>query len=769
MRWDKRNNDGRAVLGLLAVVVLLTTRTFGDEVAWIAGAASPIGWSIRPTDPNDGDMIYFSGPTRVYVSPCVAERALGGKPALQVDVAKREVRLSFRAPAGEGCAEMSPVCGLEGSFGQLAAGPWVFVCKQSGIDVSIPFTVTTVTSRTVYYVDRRAKGSQNGTSWTDAFTDLQSALAAAPSFCEIRVARGTYRPDSWSDLYPGDQTSTFKLKTGVTLKGGFAGVGSSNPNQRDVLVHETVLSGDLLGNDDASVIRSRLVGHASRADNCHHVVTAVNTSSTAVLDGFTIQGGHAFGSSSPGASTYGGGLYIDGASPVIRNCLIAGNAAAFYGGGIYCRGDCAPTFIDCVLADNWSAWRGGGMYKDWGSRVTMERCLISNNSTVYDGGGIANHTEGELVLSNCILSGNLCTGLDSGRGGAIYCSFAQVTLNHCTLAGNFATFGAGLACASSNEPGSSDVDVRNSIIWDLGDSVWIGDSSIVQIAYSDVQGGWSGQGNLDADPRFVDAGRWDDRSTPREPTDDTWFDGDYRLAWDSPCVDAGDPSESLVPNAKDFGGRSRRSGVAVDMGAYEQRNEPPIADAGPDVAGFSIDGVSGDVTLDAGRSLDPEGQALTYRWYRDGRLVSSQQRFTTTLPVGEYAFTLIVNDGIRDSAPDEVIAGVWPIIPTVAGVSPSTIDRKKPAQALIAMLMLPSGRRATDFNLAEPMLLFPGAVAATKQTTMVWMNGAVYAIARFEMPQVLDALTTDGQVELRLVGALKDDRYFSGTDTVTIK
>jgi hypothetical protein len=757
------------MLGLLALVLLVAARVCGDEVAWIAGASSPTGWSIQPTNPNDGDMIYFSGPTRVYVSPCVAERALGGKPVLQVDVNKREIRLAFQPPAGEGCVAMSPVCGLEGSFGQLAAGQWVFVCKQSGINVSIPFKVTTDTSRTVYYVDWRAKGSQKGTSWTDAFTSLQSALAAAEGFCEIRVSRGVYRPDDWSDLYPGDLTSTFELKTGVTLKGGFAGVGSPNPNQRDILVHETVLSGDLQANDDASIIRGRLVGHTSRRDNCHHVVTAIGTSSSAVLDGFTIRGGHAFGSSRPDAFSCGGGLYIDSASPVIRNCLIEGNAAGYYGGGVYCRGSCAPMFIECILADNWSYWRGGGMYKDWGSRVHMERCLISGNSTIYDGGGIANHTDGELTLSNCILSGNMCTGLDSGRGGAIYCSFATVSLNHCTLTGNFATYGAGLACASSNQPGSSYVAIRNSILWDRGDSVWINDSSAVEIAYSDVRGGWSGRGNRDADPRFVNAGRWDEKGTPQEPADDTWFDGDYRLAWDSPCVDAGDPDELLTAGAKDFGGRSRRSGVAVDMGAYETRNEPPIADAGPDVAGFSLDGVSGSVTLDASRSLDPEGRPLTCRWYRDGQLVSSQTQFTTTLPIGQYAFTLIVNDGIRDSGPDEVIAGVWPILPTLAAVSPGTIDRKRPGQAVIAMILLPAGKRATDFDMSQPMLLFPGAIAATTQTTMVWMNGAVYAIGRFDMAKLLAAVTTDGDVELRVVGALKDDRYFSGADMVKIK
>ena len=186
----------------------------------------------------------------------------------------REIRLRFQPPASEGCTTMSPVCGLEGSFGHLAAGQWVFLCTQSGINFSIPFKVTTDTSRLVYYVDPRARGSQKGTSWTDAFTNLQtpwrprreSARSASPRACTC--------PTIASGLDLGDPVATFQLRSDVVLKGGYAGVGASNPNQRDIIAHESVLSGDLQGNDDWSVTRRRLVDHPTRRDNCYHVVTA---------------------------------------------------------------------------------------------------------------------------------------------------------------------------------------------------------------------------------------------------------------------------------------------------------------------------------------------------------------------------------------------------------------------------------------------------------------------------------------------------------------
>ncbi|MHC4888948.1 MAG: choice-of-anchor Q domain-containing protein, partial [Planctomycetota bacterium] len=124
----------------------------------------------------------------------------------------------------------------------------------------------------------------------------------------------------------------------------------------------------------------------------------------------------------------------------------------------------------------------------------------------------------------------------------------------------------------SGQPSS--VQVTNCIFWDGGNEIWNDDNSTITIAYSDIQGGWPGESNIDVDPCFVDAGYWDPNGTPQDANDDFWVDGDYHLLEGSPCIDAGDPNYVAGPNETDLDGRPRVIGGRIDMGAYEY--SPPI-------------------------------------------------------------------------------------------------------------------------------------------------------------------------------------------------
>ncbi|MCL5279952.1 MAG: right-handed parallel beta-helix repeat-containing protein, partial [Planctomycetes bacterium] len=575
------------VLILLTVVLACAARA--GEVSWVLGTSSASSWSLQPSEPNETALIRFSGPTRLYANQFLAEQALGGKPVLQIDTLGRKIQLRFEPPARSRADGTQSVCGLQGYFGPLEQGPWQFFCTQPGAAFTLPFEVRGQAISAVYYVDARATGTHDGSSWTNAFALLQDILAVAGPGSEIRVAQGIYRPDRGTGLRTGDIAAAFVLKSGVVLKGGYAGVKAAHPDQRDVAAYETVLSGDLLGNDDPDLGPKGLAEDPSRSDNSLHVLMIMGTDSTAVLDGFTITGGHAFVRQRTGVSSYGGGLYIETASPIIRHCLITGNAAADYGGGLYARGQGVVTLIDSALADNWSGGLGGGVFVNWDGAIHLERCLVSGNAASLYGGGLSCYANGSLYLSNSIVSGNVVLTSRYGAGGGLYCSYSTAALNHSTFIGNSAPVGPGVACCSTDPSRRSRLSVANCILWDPG-SIANQDESAVEVTYSDVYGGWTGPGNLNVEPGFLAAGRWDPGPNP---AGDTWSDGDYHLAWESPCVDAGDPCAVADAAAMDFGGQPRFSGLQVDMGAYELRNDPPIADAGPDVAGFLLKGDKG--------------------------------------------------------------------------------------------------------------------------------------------------------------------------------
>jgi hypothetical protein len=104
----------------------------------------------------------------------------------------------------------------------------------------------------IIYVDTSAVGANDGSSWADAFNYLQDALMDANSsdkLVEICVAEGVYKPDQGSTQKRGDRRATFQLINSVILKGGYAGLGMPDPNERDIAKYETILTGDLSSND----------------------------------------------------------------------------------------------------------------------------------------------------------------------------------------------------------------------------------------------------------------------------------------------------------------------------------------------------------------------------------------------------------------------------------------------------------------------------------------------------------------------------------------
>jgi hypothetical protein len=304
------------------------------------------------------------------------------------------------------------------------------------------------------YVDDDATGMNNGTSWENAYVYLQDALADANSApkpvlirparpamtIEIRVARGIYKPDQGAFQTPGDRKATFELINGVPVKGGYAGVGAPDPNARDIQLYETILSGDLNGDDvpvDALELDHPwdLLDEPSRAENSYNVVMAVTADDSAVLDGFTVTAGHANGPENDWQRCrWGAGLYNVHGSPLVAHCRFTGNVADL-GGGVF-NYDCNLTWNNCTFNKNYSRSAGGGILSHESSLI-FTNCTFSENRASH-GGGMCDDLPSILILTNCTFIRNLA----DYSGGAM--SGGTATLTNCAFIANQARGGAGI-------------------------------------------------------------------------------------------------------------------------------------------------------------------------------------------------------------------------------------------------------------------------------------------------------------------------------------
>lgn len=317
--------------------------------------------------------------------------------------------------------------------------------------------VAPVSAQTVLYVDQHATGPvHDGSSWCSGYLFLQDALAEAEAsgggVTEIRVADGIYKPDQGGGQIPGDREATFQLLNGLELRGGFAGCGAADPDERDITAYETILSGDLSGDDDVVTIECTSDEECEleygesycdifktgrcwvdfKSDNSRHVVTGREIGPSTLLDGLTIRAGHSGTRSSLGYQ--GAGVYIVAGSPAITNCTFDGNMAA---------------------------WRGGGMYVEAGS-PTVTRCTFRGNRAVSDGGGVCS-VDSALVLTDCMFKSNR-----SNDGGGLCSIGGSVTLTRCSFTENWAHDGGGTYVEDATGSLVSCTFTRNFASWHGG-------------------------------------------------------------------------------------------------------------------------------------------------------------------------------------------------------------------------------------------------------------------------------------------------------------
>jgi predicted outer membrane repeat protein len=478
------------------------------------------------------------------------------------------------------------------------------------------------------FVKSDATGANDGSSWADAFTQLEGALAAATNGDEIWVAAGTYVPPA-----------SFELKSGVSLYGGFAGTEISLP-ERDVALNPTILNGN-----SSSVVRAPVVigfvldGFVVRdgstatlndvdgaglwlqrsTGSIANVTFADNTAqgnggaiwsseSTVELTNVTftnnsagLEGGGVWLDDSPftftdvtfkdNTATEGGGMYVGGTSaPVVSSSSFVDNTAQV-GGGIRCSTSLqVMTLADVMISGN-SGTFGGGIYL-FQNNAALERVTVTGNTadtgaglyvsasdptladvTVHGnwalsyGGGMYSTNNSDLVLINVAITKN--TALING-GGA-YTTNAGMDLTNATIAGNLASdTGGGMY---NNALLTRTITATNTIL--AGNSAFVGDdqihnnSAVATFSHSLIEGSGGSGGGWDPNVG-TDGGN----NIDADPRLVDVPGADVRLRYDSPAIDVGDNGAPFLP-AMDLGGGPRIVGGVVDMGAEEFDGCPP--------------------------------------------------------------------------------------------------------------------------------------------------------------------------------------------------
>ena len=344
------------------------------------------------------------------------------------------------------------------------------------------------------YVNFSATGANNGTSWANAYTRLQDALAVAASGDQIWVASGTYKPST-----TGNRTQSFNVSSGVGLYGSFAGT-ESTLAERSATAAATILSGDRLGNGSGS--RSRT--EATRLDNTYNVVRVTGAASTVTFDRLTIQSGH----SETYGDTYdrGAGIHFlasTAGNVVITNCIIRWNTARSSAGWF---DDSNHAFLVTAtqLVENQTE-RGGAA--GFGSSFTMQNSSFVGNRTEnsrdgYQWGGglfIANGT-GQVI--NCVFASNYA----AEEGGGVY-NHGNATFINCTFHGNSA-----VRWSSALHDRTNTASVKNCIFWgNTGTAYPIsadGGNPGTPVFNSLVQGGYTAAGAtaiISSDPLFTNS------------------------------------------------------------------------------------------------------------------------------------------------------------------------------------------------------------------------------------------------------------------------
>ena len=307
------------------------------------------------------------------------------------------------------------------------------------------------------YVDADATGANDGSSWTDAYTSLQDAIASAAD--TIFVAAGTYKPSTTDN-----QGEYFYVTTGKKIFGGFAGT-EAWLTQRNIAANPTILSGDIGVPNDNS-------------DNSDIVIRFYLTPAGTRLDGFTVSGAE-------NGYTRGALIVNDGEVDVV-NCHFENNTA--YAGGALGASGATVNIDHCTFTNNYGG-AGGGAIAANASVISVTHSNFLSNTGGDSGGAYFAQDPSAVTFVNCLFVGNRALNYS----GAVMFANGTGTLTNCTVVNN--TNREALAFPSGGGV------LQNCIVWNNPNGPGYGFNA----SHSLIQGGWGGTGNINADPLFAGA------------------------------------------------------------------------------------------------------------------------------------------------------------------------------------------------------------------------------------------------------------------------
>ena len=365
--------------------------------------------------------------------------------------------------------------------------------------IFIFFCCFNINSQTIY-VDASAAGSNDGTSWANAYSNLDDALADSTGTM-VWIAAGKYIPGGAM----ADTTSTFLVNRALDIYGGFAGT-ETDPDQRNIDQNPTILSGDIMQNDDGTM------DSILRSDNARHVMFVMaDLGRTLTINGLTIEGGQTSDNGDheyfnrAGAGIYsnnavnvsdctfrnnfgrsGGGLLIENAGTImepvsVTNCVFQNNVATSQSAGLLMLSLSNVTVDNCVFMENTTnrgslypvdcnvvnilnctfdrnvnpTGFGGAMFSWQTQHLTLDNCIFRNNEAVqsgcmyYDAREIA-FNDPSLTIKNCVFNNNSAT--DGFSGGFTMWQGSNILIEDCEFNRNTANSGGCILYNGTESP-----------------------------------------------------------------------------------------------------------------------------------------------------------------------------------------------------------------------------------------------------------------------------------------------------------------------------